>query len=79
MDSIVHGKKSEICAQIEPQVQKPKRKGKGFLNAATTSNKGVQGSNNTPLRNIQFLSYFFDLSQLGLQWMSAALRCSENV
>jgi hypothetical protein len=39
MDLIVHGKKSETCAQIEPQVSKPKRKGKGFLNAAPTSNK----------------------------------------
>ncbi len=48
MDLIVHGKKSETCAQIEPQVSKPKWRGQGFLNAAPTSNKGVQGSANTP-------------------------------
>jgi hypothetical protein len=30
-------------------------------------------------RKCSVLSYIFDLSQLGLQWMSAALRCSENV
>ncbi len=50
MDLIVHGKKSETCAQIEPQVSKPKQKVKGFLNSALTRNKGVQGSTNTPLR-----------------------------
>ncbi len=61
MDLIVHGKKSETCAQIEPQVSKPKRKGKGFLNAAPTSNKWVQGSASMVLHceNIQFYHNFF--------------------
>ncbi len=56
MDLIVHGKKVENWAQIEPQVSKPKRKGKGFPNAAPTSNKGVQGSANTLLQKCSVLA-----------------------
>ncbi len=54
MDLIVHGKKSETCEKVEPKVSKPKRKGKGFLNAAPTSIKGVQAQLIFQFENVKF-------------------------